>query len=85
MKDMAVGDADRAGESATEAVTTRVTDRVWVPEDETIEMVPVQVAAAVNEEGSTETVKLEFDGPAVKAPVGVRVSQVLVEQVCSDT
>ena len=29
--------------------------------------------------------KLVFDGPAVKLPVGERVSQVVVVQLCSDT
>ena len=32
----------------------------------------------------TDTVKLAFAGPAVKLPVGERVSQVLVAQLCSD-
>jgi hypothetical protein len=81
---MVVGDADTAGGINALVVTTRVTVSVCVPEDVTMPMVPVQVAAAVNEDGSTETVKVVFDGEAVKLPVGVRVSQVLLVQVCSD-
>ena len=82
---MAVGDADTTGEITVGAATAMDTVTVCVPEDETMPMVAVQVVAEVNEDGSTETVKLEFDGPAVKLPVGVRVSQVTPVQVCSDT
>jgi hypothetical protein len=81
---MVVGDADTTGEITAGAATTMVTVRVCVPEDETMPMVPVQVVAAVNEDGSTETVKFEFDGPTVELPVGVRVSQVTLVQVCSE-
>jgi hypothetical protein len=65
-------------------VTTMVTASVCVPVDETMAMVPVQLVAVANEDGSTETVKFEFDGPAVKLPVGVRVNQLLLVHVCSD-
>src|SRR5260370_15245794 len=49
-----------------------------------MEIVPVHAVPAVNPDGLTETVKLVFDVPAVKLPVGERVSQLLVVQLCSD-
>src|SRR5260370_7826 len=48
-----------------------------------MEMVPAHVVPAANPDGLTETVKLVFDGPAVKLPVGDRGSEVLGERVGS--
>ena len=66
------------------AVTVRVTvtDCVLVPAVK--EIVPVHVVFAVSPDGLTETVKLVFDVPATKLPVGESVSQLLVLQLCSD-
>lgn len=76
--------ADTTGATTVGVATAMVTASVCMPEDETMPMVPVQVAGAVNEDGSTETVKLLLDVPAVKLPVGVRFSQLLVVQLCSE-
>ena len=54
-------------------------------EDVTMPMVPVQVAGAVNEDGSTETVKLVFDVAGGEATGWREVQPVTVVQVCSDT
>src|SRR5882724_13577923 len=48
-----------------------------------MEIEPVQVLPAAIPAGLTETVKLVPEGPAVKAPVGERLSQLLLVQVCS--
>jgi hypothetical protein len=85
LNDIVVGAADTAGGTDTGAVTAMVTPSICVPEDETITTVPVQLVALVNPDGSTETVKFMFDGPAVKLPVGERASQLLLVQVCTDT
>ncbi len=69
---------------AVGAVTFRVTVADWVPAAAVMEIVPVHAVPAVNPDGLTETVKLVFDVPAVKLPVGERVSQLLVVQLCSD-
>jgi hypothetical protein len=67
-----------------ELVTFRVTLAVCVTEAAVMDIVPLHVVPAASPDGLMETVKLVFDGPAVKVPVGVRVSQVLLVQVCSD-
>ena len=50
-----------------------------------MEMVPVHVVPPAIPDGLTETVKLAFNRPAVKLPVGERDNQMTVVQVCSDT
>jgi hypothetical protein len=48
------------------------------------EIVPVHVVPAVSPDGLTEMVKLVFDVPAVKLPVGETVNQVLLQAVPGD-
>ena len=67
------------------AVTFRVTVADWVLVPTVMEIVPVHVVFAVSPDGLTETVKLVFDVPATKLPVGERVSQLLDLQLVSDT
>ena len=55
-----------------------------MPEDETMPMVPVQVVGVVNEDGSTETVKFAFDGPASEAAGWCEGQPVDAVQVCSE-
>jgi hypothetical protein len=69
---------------AVGAVTFRVTVADCVAVPAVMEIVPVHVVPAVSPDGLTEMVKLVFDVPAVKLPVGERVSQVMLVQLCSD-
>jgi len=66
-------------------VTVSVTVAVCVTEAAVIEIVPLQVVPAVSPAGFTETVKFVLVGLAVKLPVGERISQLLLVQLCSDT
>src|SRR5205823_5466506 len=67
------------------AVTVRVTLAVCVTELDVMEMVPLHVLPARIPAGLTETVKIVFDVLAVKLPVGERLSQLLLVQLCSET
>ena len=50
-----------------------------------MEIVPLHVVPAEIPDGLTETVKLVPDVVAVKLPVGDRISQLLLAQLCSET
>jgi hypothetical protein len=50
-----------------------------------MDIVPAHEVPALSPVAFTETVKFEFDVPAVKLPVGDMLSQVLPVQLCSET
>ena len=66
-------------------VTFKVTVAVCVTEAAVIEIVPLHVVPAASPAGFTEIVKFVFVGLAVKLPVGERISQLLLVQLCSET
>src|SRR5204863_6821504 len=69
----------------TVAVTVSVTLAVCVTEPAVMDIVPLHVVPAAIPEELTAIVKTVPDGAAVKLPVGERVSQLLLVQLCSAT
>jgi hypothetical protein len=76
---------ERLNVSCAAADTVIVTATVREPEAAFMEIVPRHVVPAAIPDGLTETVKTVPAVPAVKLPLGERVSQVLLPQLCSDT
>jgi hypothetical protein len=68
---------------AVGAVTLRVTVADCAALPAVMVIVPVHVVPAVSPDGLTEMVKLVLAVVAVKLPVGDRVSQLLLAQLCS--
>jgi hypothetical protein len=62
-----------------------VTLAVCVTEPAVMVIVPAQLVPAANLEGLVETVKMVPVAPPVKLPVGERVNQLLLTQLCRET
>jgi hypothetical protein len=78
-------DGLRVRAPAAKPVTFNVTLAVCVEEPAIMEIVPLHVVPAEIPVGFTDTVKFVLDVPAVKLPLGDRISHVLLVQLCSET